>query len=140
MLNALFKLYLEDRENEFCVQSIDDHMTLSTVPQPAASHISPEKKVELSMFGTVVALSLIYGQYPGRLNPLFLIYLLNNCNLSCLHRELVYDFFPDLGCDLDEWISIGPNDSIEHFSYHVASYYGIQVHFIFRFCHLVVSS
>jgi len=128
VLNALFKSYLEDREDEFCVPSIDHHTTLSTVPQPAASHISSEKKVELSMFGSIVALALIYGQYPGRLNPLFLIYLLNNCNLSCLHCELVYDFFPDLGHDLDDWISIGPNDSIQRFSYHFASYHGIQVY------------
>jgi len=131
VLNTLFKSYLEDQEDEFCVPGIDSYTTLSTVPQPAALHISPEKKVELSMFGSIVALALIYGQYPGHLNPLFLIYLLNNCNLSCLHRELVYDFFPDLGRDLDDWISIGPNDNIQRFSYHFASYHGIQVCFIF---------
>ncbi|KAJ3886632.1 hypothetical protein GG344DRAFT_32113, partial [Lentinula edodes] len=89
VLNALFDEYFATREFEFCTPIWDAYTTLITLPQTASAHISDAKKEELTIFGAVTALALIYGHYPGHLNPLLLIYLLNDSKLQSLHRDLV---------------------------------------------------
>ncbi|KAJ3899977.1 hypothetical protein F5879DRAFT_809975, partial [Lentinula edodes] len=91
-VTKVFRQFFEEHEGEFCTSLYDDYTTL----QSANLQISSDKHDELVLFGAATALALIYGHYPGRLNPLFLIYLLNDCNLSCLHRDLVSSYLPSI--------------------------------------------
>lgn len=123
-MTEVFKQFFDAREDEFCMPLFESYTTL----QSADIQISPDKRRELVLFGAVTALALVYGQYPGHLNPLLLIYLLNNCNLSCLHRDLVSSYLPSISEMLDRWLNMGPSDSIVDFAAHFASYHNIQVH------------
>ncbi|KAJ3884175.1 hypothetical protein GG344DRAFT_84457 [Lentinula edodes] len=127
VMNGLFHEYFVTRASEFCTPLLDDFSTLTTLPQTGSTHMSQAKKEELAMFGAVTALALIYGCYPGKLNPLLLIYLLNKNELRCLHRQLVFQHFPALGNTLDDWLSIGPEDNVQRFTSHFASFHNIQV-------------
>ncbi|KAJ4500532.1 hypothetical protein C8R41DRAFT_914098 [Lentinula lateritia] len=122
-MTEVFKQFFDAREDEFCMPLFESYTTL----QSADIQISPDKRRELVLFGAVTALALVYGQYPGHLNPLLLIYLLNNCNLSCLHRDLVSSYLPSISEMLDRWLNMGPSDSIVDFAAHFASYHNIQV-------------
>lgn len=122
-VTEVFRQFFEEREGEFCTSLYDDYTTL----QSANLQISSDKHDELVLFGAATALALIYGHYPGRLNPLLLIYLLNDCNLSCLHRDLVSSYLPSICETLERWLNIGPMDSVVGFASHFASYHNIQV-------------
>ncbi|KAJ3718221.1 hypothetical protein C8R42DRAFT_723590 [Lentinula raphanica] len=84
----------------------DDFTTLATVPMSSASEISTTKKDELTYFGSVVGLALIHGIYPVNLNPLLLVYLLNDCDLSSITKDLVLEFFPTLYQTLIRWLAL----------------------------------
>ncbi|KAJ4465390.1 hypothetical protein C8J55DRAFT_566320 [Lentinula edodes] len=119
--------YFVTRASEFCTPLLEDFGTLTTLPQTDSTHLSEAKKEELAMFGAVTALALIYGHYPGCLNPLLLIFLLNGNELRSLHRQLVFQYFPSLGHTLDAWLRIGPYDDVQQFTSHFASFHNIQV-------------
>ncbi|KAJ3845942.1 hypothetical protein EV368DRAFT_70310, partial [Lentinula lateritia] len=122
-ITKLFELYFEQRENEICTPLYEDYTTLL----PAASLISDEKREEVTIFGAVTALALIYGYYPGCFNPLLLIYLLNNCNLSCLHAKLVKLYAPSLFATLDHWLHTEPNDAVQEFTAHFSIYHNLPI-------------
>ncbi|KAJ3966559.1 hypothetical protein EV361DRAFT_771866, partial [Lentinula raphanica] len=67
----------------------DDYTTLATVPMLSASDISLVKKNSLIQFGSAIGLSLVHGIYPVDINPLLLVYFLNDCNLSSITKSLV---------------------------------------------------
>lgn len=122
-ITEVFRRFFEEREHEFCTPLYGEYTTL----QSADLQISSNKHDELVLFGAATGLALIYGHYPGHLNPLLLIYLLNDCNISCLHHELVSSYLPSISETLERWLNIGPMDSIAEFSSHFASYHNIQV-------------
>ncbi|KAH7868875.1 uncharacterized protein C8R40DRAFT_1177314 [Lentinula edodes] len=122
-MTEVFHQFFEEREDEFCTTLYEDYTTLQCMDL----QISPSKHEELVLFGAVTALALVYGHYPGHLNPLLLIYLLNNCDLSCLHRDLVSSYLPSVSEMLDRWLNLGPTDSIGEFASHFASYHNIQI-------------
>lgn len=127
-MTEVFHQFFEEREDEFCTTLYEDYTTLQCMDL----QISPSKHEELVLFGAVTALALVYGHYPGHLNPLLLIYLLNNCDLSCLHRDLVSSYLPSVSEMLDRWLNLGPTDSIGEFASHFASYHNIQVQYLYR--------
>ncbi|KAJ3901848.1 hypothetical protein F5879DRAFT_991545 [Lentinula edodes] len=122
-VTEIFRQFFEEREDEFCTLLYENYTTLHS----ADLHISSSKQEDLVLFGAVSALALVYGHYPGRLNPLLLIYLLNDCDLSCLHRDLVSSYLPSVSEMLDRWLNIGPTDQVGEFASHFASYHNIQV-------------
>ncbi|KAJ4491278.1 hypothetical protein C8J55DRAFT_486271 [Lentinula edodes] len=122
-MSQIFHQFFDSREDDFCTPLYEGYTTL----QSADLQISPEKHDELVLFGAVTALALVYGRYPGRLNPLLLIYLLNDCNLSCLHRDLVSSYLPSFSTMLDRWLNIRSTDSAIDFASHFASYHNLQV-------------
>ncbi|KAH7868083.1 uncharacterized protein C8R40DRAFT_1223693 [Lentinula edodes] len=122
-ITEVFRRFFEEREHEFCTPLYGEYTTL----QSADLQISSNKHDELVLFGAATGLALIYGHYPGHLNPLLLIYLLNDCNISCLHHELVSSYLPSISEMLERWLNIGPMDSIAEFSSHFASYHNIQL-------------
>lgn len=125
-MNALFKSYF-DREDEFCTPIIDEYTTLTAFPNTQTSDLSSLKPEQLIMFGAVTALALVYGSYPGHFNPLLLMYFLNNCNLRCLHRDLVALYFPFLATTLDTWLGLGHNDHVSGPSFltHFSTFHNI---------------
>ncbi|KIK60705.1 hypothetical protein GYMLUDRAFT_59417 [Collybiopsis luxurians FD-317 M1] len=127
IMNAVFKHFFEDWEYKFCRQLIDDYTTLSIVEDNSAMFITLEKCQALQVFGAITGLALVYGHYPGKLCPLFLIYLLNNCNFKCLEQDLVFAYFPDLADALDHWLSTGPMDSVASFAMELGLYLNLPV-------------
>lgn len=123
-MSALFKTYFVDYENLFCTSAFENYTTILTAPL-----ISDRRREQLTIFGAVTALSLIYGSYPGRLNPLLLIYLLNKCDLQCLYRDLVFQICPSLGQTLDSWLRMGATDRVDNPSLisHFSSYHNTSV-------------
>ncbi|KAJ3964203.1 hypothetical protein EV361DRAFT_942689 [Lentinula raphanica] len=100
----------------------------STVPLASSADLSEAKKNELTLFGAAVGLSLVYGIYPGNINPLLLVYLLNSSNLKSLTKSLVLELFPDLYRTLVHWIAL-PHSSndLSYFQAHFASYHNLPV-------------
>lgn len=126
-MNLLFETYLDGRAPELTVQLLDDYTTLCMVSSSLASHMSEEKEEELVVFGAMVGLALVHGQYPANLNPLLLMYLLCDCDIMSLNRSLVLEWFPALGKTLEDWISISANNPVIAFTSHFASYHNFQV-------------
>ncbi|KAF9068233.1 hypothetical protein BDP27DRAFT_1422122 [Rhodocollybia butyracea] len=127
VMNALFKSYF-DHEDEFCTALIDEHTMLTAMPNTQTSDLSPLKRKQLILYGAVSALALVYGSYPGHFNPLLLIYFLNNCNLHCLHRNLIVLYFPFLVTTLDAWLMLDPNDDVcsSQFLTHFSTFHNIS--------------
>ncbi|KAL0563944.1 hypothetical protein V5O48_018112, partial [Marasmius crinis-equi] len=115
------------RSGEFFTQLGDKFSTLTTVPIATAQWITEEKQQELSVLGAVVGLALIYGYSPFPLNPLLLIYLINNQDLASLRPTIVNHWAPDLYVTLKRWTSIHSFDSIDEFAGHFATYHDLQI-------------
>ncbi|KAH7869462.1 uncharacterized protein C8R40DRAFT_1059276, partial [Lentinula edodes] len=97
VLLLLFQKYFEKRFEELCTPLIDCYYTLSTVPMSSTTPISETKRRDLGLFGATVALALVNGYLPEKLNPLLLVYFLSDCQFECLNRTAVMDLFPELG-------------------------------------------
>lgn len=108
---------------------IDDYTMLATVPMSSALDISPTKKDDLTLFGSAVGLSLVHGNYPAKLNPLLLAYLLNDCSLSSISKSSVLEFFPTLHQTLTRWLALDyhDNSTLSSFAPHFAIYHNLPV-------------
>ncbi|KAJ3757849.1 hypothetical protein EV360DRAFT_83638 [Lentinula raphanica] len=95
----------------------------------SASDISLVKKNSLIQFGSAVGLSLVHGIYPVDINPLLLVYLLNDCNLSSITKSLVLEYFPTLHQTLIRWLALDydDNSTLSLFEPHFATYHNLQV-------------
>ncbi|KAJ3834204.1 hypothetical protein F5878DRAFT_697103 [Lentinula raphanica] len=96
VMDLFLKAKLNSHVHDFLIQVIDEYTTLSTVPLASSADLTEAKKNELTLFGATVGLSLVHGIYPGNINPLLLVYLLNSNNLKSLTKPLVLELFPDL--------------------------------------------
>ncbi|KAJ4499892.1 hypothetical protein C8R41DRAFT_753330, partial [Lentinula lateritia] len=96
VLLLLFQKYFEKRFEELCTPLIDCYYTLSTVPMSSTTPISETKRRDLGLFGATVALALVNGYLPEKLNPLLLVYFLSDCQFECLNRTAVMDLIPEL--------------------------------------------
>ncbi|KAJ8084406.1 hypothetical protein PM082_003175 [Marasmius tenuissimus] len=126
-VHMLCKRYLNDRAGQFFTPLIGEYSTLSTPPGISSRWMSEEQQLELSVLGTIVALALIYEMGTEPLNPLLLIYFINESDIACLTGSLVSRWFPGLHRTLLEWKSLGPEDDVSTFSGHFATYHDIQV-------------
>ncbi|KAH7869900.1 uncharacterized protein C8R40DRAFT_708958 [Lentinula edodes] len=129
VLLLLFQKYFEKRFEELCTPLIDCYYTLSTVPMSSTTPISETKRRDLGLFGATVALALVNGYLPEKLNPLLLVYFLSDCQFECLNRTAVMDLFPELGATIDDWLSTPyDNDSnLNRFQAHFATYHNMEV-------------
>ena len=116
-----------ERADEFFVPVDDEYSTIATPAGVSFQWMSDKARLELSVLGAVVALCLIYGLGVEPLNPLLLIYLINDCEIGSLKSSLVREWFPGLHHTLTDWISTGPDEDISRFSGHFASYHDTQV-------------
>lgn len=129
ILLLLFQKYFEKRFEELCTPLIDCYYTLSTVPMSSTTPISETKRRDLGLFGATVALALVNGYLPEKLNPLLLVYFLSDCQFECLNRTAVMDLFPELGATIDDWLSTPHDDdsNLNRFQAHFATYHNMEV-------------
>ncbi|KAJ3888324.1 hypothetical protein GG344DRAFT_19325, partial [Lentinula edodes] len=128
VLLLLFQKYFEKRFEELCTPLIDCYYTLSTVPMSSTTPISETKRRDLGLFGATVALALVNGYLPEKLNPLLLVYFLSDCQFECLNRTAVMDLFPELGATIDDWLSTPHDDdsNLNRFRAHFATYHNME--------------
>ncbi|KAK1223013.1 hypothetical protein PQX77_014133 [Marasmius sp. AFHP31] len=126
-VHILFRQYMVDQAAQFFTPLIGEYSTLSIPPGLSSRWMSIEQQLELSILGTIVALGLIYEMGPEPLNPLLLIYFINECDIACLTGSLVSRWFPALHRTLLEWKSLGHEDDVSTFSGHFATYHDLQV-------------
>ncbi|KAL0571014.1 hypothetical protein V5O48_010947 [Marasmius crinis-equi] len=127
VFHTLFHSYFVQRVGEFFAPLTDTHSTLAAVNGASARWMSPEQKQDWGVLGALCAMSLIYGRGTDPLNPLLLIYLINDCNLSSLHSDLVLRLDPQLHHKLKTWKETSHLDDISSFASHFSSFHDIQV-------------
>jgi len=124
VMNRVFKYFLEDRLDDFCVPLIDGWYTLATAPLVSNFSLSEAKRQELQLFGAAVGLALVHGQLPSKINPLLLIYLLCRCDLQALSKDLVMEHFPSLYHTLKAWNELNYTDNnLSAFNAHFFTYH-----------------
>ncbi|KAL0579669.1 hypothetical protein V5O48_002299 [Marasmius crinis-equi] len=124
--HLFFKQYFQDAKAKFFAPLGETYSTLATVPLATARWMSEEQRMELSVLGAVVALALVYGYSTAPLNPLLLIYLINDQDLTALRPTIVNHWAPDLYVTLKAWNAISSVDNIDRFAGHFATYHDIQ--------------
>lgn len=119
---------LTQNYNAYFVEALDGFCTLRTLnPAAAASAVSAQRKADMTKLGALVALMFIGGWKPGRIDPLFLHFLIHDRNFHCLTQNLVEDWHPSLALTIKQWIEVGPNGDIRPFESHLLSYHDIHV-------------
>ena len=119
-LTANHAAYFSEALGSFC--------TLRTQnPAAAAAAISSQRKEDMMTLGALVALMIIGGWRPGSLEPLFVYFLVYDCNFECLTPEIVEEWHPELAHMIRRWIQVGPSGDITPFESHLVSYHEIQV-------------
>ncbi|KAL0570439.1 hypothetical protein V5O48_011516 [Marasmius crinis-equi] len=126
-IHTLCKRYLIDRADQFFTPLMGEYQTIAISPGLSSRWMSDDQQLEWGVLGAVVALALIYGMGTEPLNPLLLIYFINDCELGCLTSRLVSEWFPSLHDTIVRWKSLGPNDNVSEFSGHFATYHDLQV-------------
>lgn len=92
-----------------------------------AGDIPTERLIKLTQLGALSALLLIHGIAPGRLDPVFLHYLIYDCNLEAVHPSFLGEWHPDIRGQLMQWIAAGSEGNIDQFQGHFATYHDIPV-------------
>ncbi|KAE9396100.1 hypothetical protein BT96DRAFT_997023 [Gymnopus androsaceus JB14] len=124
VMNQVFKCLLEDQLHDFCVPLINGWYTLATAPLISNFPLSEAKRKELQLYGAAVGLALVHGQFPLKINPLLLIYLLCGCDLRALSKDLVLEHFPNLYHTLKSWNELNyTDDNLSAFNEHFFTYH-----------------
>lgn len=112
--------YFSDALGTFCTLRAQN-------PAAAAAAISAQRKADMMALGALVALMITGGWRPGSLEPLFIYFLVYDCNFDCLTPDIVEEWHPDLAHLIRRWIQVGPDGNITPFEGHLISYHEIQV-------------
>ncbi|KAK1230781.1 hypothetical protein PQX77_006130 [Marasmius sp. AFHP31] len=126
-VHTLAHTYLSCRASTFFVPHGPQFSMLAAVNGPSARWMSHEQKMDWGILGTLVGLSLIYGLGTEPLNPLALIFFINECHVAALHSDLVSHWFPELHATLKAWASLGHEDDVHQFASHFSSYHECDV-------------
>jgi hypothetical protein len=93
----------------------------------SAGVVSENRILAMRKLGAICALMLIHGMCPEPLNPLLFQFIIHNGDFNSLHRALIQEWHPELLNLIDRWLAVGPNDSLEPFRAHFASYHDMDV-------------
>ncbi|KAJ7199940.1 hypothetical protein GGX14DRAFT_572373 [Mycena pura] len=119
----------------------EDRLSLAiSMPLRLASTVSPGRLQELRVFGALIALSLISSKPAGVMSPALFQYALNRCNLDALTPSFVASWHPGLERAVRELQAIGPDGNLELFRELIISKLNVQVHNLFNFLTLVITS
>ena len=119
----------------------DNLATLATSHSIATARYVPAARLsDLSILGAIVAILLIHGIAPARLDPLVLQYFIYDCDLNSIHPILLSEWHPDLHSTITQWIQMGPNGNIDGYRGHFATYHDISVGFKYFYYLLICSN
>ncbi|KAL0565592.1 hypothetical protein V5O48_016433, partial [Marasmius crinis-equi] len=127
VFHKLFHSYFVERKGEFFAPLTDLYCTLATTNGPSSQWMSTEQKRDWGVLGVLCAMSLIYGHGTDPLNPLLLIYLINDCNLNSLRSDVVLRLDPHLHSTLKAWNEIIHTDDVSSFSGHFLTFHDTQI-------------
>jgi len=75
----------------------DSLLTIATSLSMATAQYVPATRLSnLSILGAIVALLLIHGIAPGKLDPVVLHYFIYSCDLRSIHPALLSEWHPEL--------------------------------------------
>lgn len=81
----------------------------------------------MAVLGAATALCLINGMSTPPLDPVFLHFLIHNCELDSINPAFLGEWHPDLKRTIQDWISLGPDGDPSPFQMHFATYHDLQV-------------
>ncbi len=93
----------------------------------SAGVISQSRILAMERLGAICALMFIHHICPEPLNPLIFQFIIHNGDFNSLHRGLIQEWHPGLFDLINRWLAVGPDDSLEPFRAHFASYHDIDV-------------
>jgi len=70
---------------------------------------------------------LIHGMCPEPLNPLIFHFIIHNGDFNSLYQALIQEWHPGLFDLINRSLATAPQDSLEPFREHFASYHNIDV-------------
>ncbi|KAJ8094089.1 hypothetical protein PM082_023297 [Marasmius tenuissimus] len=127
VVQTLCHSYFRKGASTFFMPLAPQFSTLAAVNGASARWMSDAQKLKWGVLGAVVALALIHGFDTAPLNPLLLIYFINDCDIISLHSSLVLKWFPELHATLKAWTQLGHLDNIAGFAGHFASYHDCDI-------------
>ena len=123
----LFQQYM-DHYAQWFSPSTDGYTTLVTsLPLVASENVSADRKADMAVLGTIVAMFLICGISTAPPDPLLLHFFTYDCNLQIIHPTLLAKWHPERKQIIQCWIDLGPNGDPTPFQEYFVNYHDIQV-------------
>lgn len=95
--------------------------------------VSKHRLKSLSVLGALTGLMLIHGMAPTPFSPVFIHFLLHDCNLHSIYPSFLAEWIPDLHQTLQHWLATDPTErDLSEFQAHFAIYHDIQVCLFFN--------
>ncbi|KAJ7468521.1 hypothetical protein FB451DRAFT_1400897 [Mycena latifolia] len=97
--------------SSFVVQGLDGFYTLrSHFPSADNPREVPVARLEkLRQFGTVSAMLMVEGQYPGRLDPAIFQFNIHGCDIHSLHPAFISEWHPGHRLDVSNFLQLPPD-------------------------------
>ena len=103
----------ESIPEQWFIPQADNLMSLATShSMGTAQYVSTSRLSDLSVLGAIVALLLIHGIAPGKLDPVVLQYFVYGCNIASIHPAFLCEWHPDIHDTVTRWIAAGPYGGI----------------------------
>ncbi|KAF8218922.1 hypothetical protein L208DRAFT_1345548, partial [Tricholoma matsutake] len=125
-LQIAFQEY-QDNSTMWFLQCQDHHSLLVTLGLQRQQPSSSQCSIKLSILGALTALLLLYGIPPNPLSPVLLHYFIHDLDLNLISRNLLGNWYPELGRLIQDWIDAGPDGNIESFAGHFLTYHDTQI-------------
>lgn len=126
-IHAAFKLF-EGSTAQWFTPRADDFFTPATSHSMATSrYVTAARLADLTILGALTALLLIHGIAPGRLDPVFLQYLVYDCDIEAVHSTFLGEWHPSIRQTIMQWLAVGPDGDISDFQAHFATYHDLPV-------------
>jgi hypothetical protein len=127
VIHNLFANFQNHRDEWFTPRS-DGFYTLSTTTLALSPEfVSDSRQRNLAVLGAATALLLIRGLPTVPLDPVFLHFLIHDCDLHSIHPSILGEWHPTLKQTISSWIDLGPNGDLSPFSQHFTIIHDIHV-------------
>ncbi|KAI0057686.1 hypothetical protein BV25DRAFT_1920006 [Artomyces pyxidatus] len=103
----------QDNTDRFLTAGLDDCYVLFQSP---IAHISSSRKTDLMLYGALTALQIIFEAPPTPFDPVFLHYLLNNCDFSSVTSGILSEWHYQFHSMIRSWIDAGSSGDISEFT------------------------
>ncbi|EMD30815.1 hypothetical protein CERSUDRAFT_78597 [Gelatoporia subvermispora B] len=124
---VLFTAFSEYRSSSlFVAPRLDDTYSILNIPI-ASLAMSENRRDSMSMFGALTALVMLEGLAPTPLDPVYIHYLIYDCDFSSITREIVQEWHPSFYFTLCDWLDTGHGGNISRFGAIVAEYTDLDI-------------